>query len=467
MPAAYLPDKLPEDTDAERSLLATLCGPGNETEAAQVVSTLDGQDFVAPQHRAVFQALVKLLSVNSEINCMTLHDEMKRQHTAPLIGNFPGLVELLSAEEVGRPAILANILKSKRKFRDLIKWGANLARQAAAETAPPEDLVAEITSGMMGMIQGRAHKGLDYIHAVGEAAMLRITEVAEGRALPGLPTGIPRLDRMLGGGLKAGQLVVLAARPGVGKTALAIQWAEYAANHHATAAVWILEMPSEEVWYRLASKHTHIPSYRLAMGQLNAAEWQDLHQAKADIQGLPLLINDQAEITPLEIRAQLDHATARYGSIGLAIVDYLQLMTGNRDANRQKSEATRVGEMSRALKLMAKDRGIPVVVLSQLNREVEKRTNGRPQLSDLRDSGSIEQDADVVCFLHRKPDKDAEPGAIDDTAELILAKNRNGPLGTVPLTADLASFSFRERERETNPFGVNGPPQSETREWHR
>lgn len=459
--------QLPEDVEAERSLLATLCAPGNETVAAQVASTLDGQDFLKPQHRAVFQALVKILSVGSEINCMTLHDEMKKQHTAPLIGNFTGLVELLAAEEVGKPSVLADILKSKRRFRDLIKLGANLARQAAGETASPEELIQEITAAAMLMVQGRERKGLEYINAVGESAMQRMVDVAEGRATPGLPTGLPKLDHLLGGGFKPGQLIILAARPGIGKSALAIQWAEYVATRHATVAAWILEMGAEEVWYRLASKHTHIPSYRLATGQLNAAEWQDLHRAKADIQGLPLLINDQAEITPLEIRSQLDHATARYGSIGLAVVDYLQLMTGNKDSNRQKSEATRVGELSRALKLMAKDRGIPVVILSQLNREVEKRTGGRPQLSDLRDSGSIEQDADVVCFLHRKPDKDAEPGAIDDTAELILAKNRNGPLGTIPLSADLANFTFRERERETNPVGVNGPPQSETRDWHR
>ncbi len=462
----HLPDNLPEDVVAERSLLATLCAPGNETMAGEIVSGMEAKDFMAPQHRAVFRALVKIMSEGGEVNAMTLRDEMKTQRTFELIGNFAGLVELLSAEEVGRPSVLTDILRRKRKLRELIQWGAQMSRRAAAEEVSPEEIIEEVTSGIMGMIQGGSKKGLNYLHTVGEAAMKRIQDVAEGRSLPGLPTGIPKLDRMLGGGFKPGQLIVLAARPGIGKTALAIQWAEHAANRHSTAAVWILEMSSEEVWTRLASRKTHIPSHRLATGQISQEEWRELYQAKVDLQGLPLLINDQAEITPMEIRAQLDHAIARYGSIGLGVVDYLQLMTGNKDGNRQKSESIRVGEMTRSLKILAKDRAIPIVLLSQLNREVEKRQGGRPQLSDLRESGSIEQDADIVIFMHRKPDLEAEPGALDDTAELTLAKNRNGPLGSIHLTADLASFSFRERERETNPDSV-GPPNPPPKSWRR
>ena len=288
--------------------------------------------------------------------------------------------------------------------------------------------------------------------------MKHIVDVAEGRATPGIPLGIPRLDRMLGGGVKPGQLIVLAARPGIGKSALAVQWCEHTARRNMRSALWSLEMGAEEIWTRLAAKQTRIQSYRLATGNLNQAEWLALEEAKENIQTLPLLINDQAEITTLGIRAQMDHALSRFGKVGLGVVDYLQLMTSMKDANRQKSESTRVGEITRAFKLLAKDRGVPIILLSQLNREVEKRAGGKPQLSDLRDSGSIEQDADVVLFLHRKPQNqqsDVHSEASDDTAELIVAKNRNGPTGIIPLTADLANFTFYERERETGASGLD------------
>ena len=454
----YLPDALPEDVEAERSLLATICAAGQEAEAAEILSRMDELDFAKPQHRAVFNALGKILGVGGEVSLLTLNDELKRQHTADSVGGFTGLTEILMANEVGRPSILADILKTKRKYRDLIKWGANLSRQAAAENGTPEELIQNITTSLMDLLQGRNHKGLDFIHTVGEAAMKHIVDVAEGRATPGIPLGIPRLDRMLGGGVKPGQLIVLAARPGIGKSALAVQWCEHTARRNMRSALWSLEMGAEEIWTRLAAKQTRIQSYRLATGNLDQAEWLALEEAKENIQTLPLLINDQAEITTLGIRAQMDHALSRFGKVSLGVVDYLQLMTSMKDANRQKSESTRVGEITRAFKLLAKDRGVPIILLSQLNREVEKRAGGKPQLSDLRDSGSIEQDADVVLFLHRKSQNqqsDVHSEASDDTAELIVAKNRNGPTGIIPLTADLANFTFYERERETGASGLD------------
>ena len=445
MRANWIPEKLPEDIESERSLLATLCAPGAETQAAEVVPALRDDDFVHPHHRLTFRALRSLLSEQSEVSVITLRDAVVRMGEGDRLP-FTTLVEILGGEDVMRPQVLADILRRKASLRRLIHLGAKLVRQASGEEGSPEALIEQASSELVDLAQGKTHKGLKLLADVGDQALARIREVAEGRRSAGIGTGLPRLDEMTGGGFKPGELIILAARPGVGKTTLAMEWAQRAADRAGTVAFFSLEMSESELWNRMAANQAGIPSHRLKTGHLSGFEWSKLEAAKDDLQQLPLLVNDQAEISVPEIRGQVDRAIARFGSVGLVVVDYLQLISSQRGSQAaRQNESVRVAEISRGLKLLAKDRGVPVVVLSQLNRESEKRQGGRPQLSDLRDSGAIEQDADVVAFLHRK----ITPGDDQDTsAELIIAKQRSGPTGVIYLTGDLQHFRFVQRERE-------------------
>jgi replicative DNA helicase len=446
MTREWLPERLPEDIDAERSFLATCCAPGAGPGAAEAVAALSDDDFVHPAYRALFRALRALLSDGTEVSSLTLKDVLDQRGDLGRVGGYPGLVEILAGEDVERPAVLGDVIRRKATLRRLVHIGAKLVRQAAAEDEPPAALIEAASAELVDLAQAKSRKGLKPISEVSELALERIQEVADGRRAPGISTGLPRLDYLLGGGFKPGELIILAARPGVGKTTLAMEWCRLTADRHGTSALFSLEMSETELWNRMAANAAGISAGKLQTGDMTGYEWGKLKGARDALMQLPLLVNDQAEISVPEIRGQVDRAITRYGGLGLVVVDYLQLISSARGSQAAKqSEAVRIGEISRGLKLLAKDRGVPLVVLSQLNREADKRQGGRPQLIDLRDSGAIEQDADVVIFLHRKILAGDDP---DPHAELLLAKQRNGPQGVVHLESDLQHFRFRERTRE-------------------
>jgi len=448
----WLPERLPEDVDAERALLATCCAPGAETAASEIVFQMSEDDFVHPGHRAVFKALRGLIQEQIEVNALTLKDFLDQNGDLNRIGGYTGLVELLSSEEVGRPQVLADLLSRKRKQRQLIRLGAQLVRQAAEEEAPPETLVEQMATDLFRLSQSRERKGLEHVSDVAKEAFESLMDRLEGRGSSGLKVGFSRLDAITQG-FQPGNLIVLAARPGIGKTALALNWLLRSALYHGGhAAFFSLEMSKEEVFNRLLSSHSSINLRSLVDGNFTDEIQGRLLRARDELLELPLFINDQAAITVREITAMVDRHLAQSNQrLDLLIVDYLQLLSSPADSRASKqNEATRVGELSRGLKLLAKDRGLPVVILSQLNREVEHRQGGLPQLSDLRDSGAIEQDADMVMFIHRRM-KPKDEGEDDDrTAELIIAKHRNGALGKVPLYFEGEFARYREMERETH-----------------
>lgn len=440
-----LPDRLPEDIDAERSFLATCCAPGAGPAGLEALASLMPEDFVHPAHKAVFRAANLVVQEGNPIDSLSLKDALDRTKELGKVGGAPGLFELLAAEDVERPSVLADVILRKSRLRKLVHAGAELSRLAATEEETPEDLIAMTSSKLADLSCAKKGKGLRFTSEVGKAAMGRLVATMEGRGVPGVSTGLPGLDRMLKGGFKPGQLVVLAARPGVGKSTMARSWAKRCAELTGTSALFSLEMGSEEVWECLAGNMAGIDSERLGTGELTPAEWARLQIAKEDLDGLALLVDDQAEITIPEIRGRVDRSMARLGKIHMVLVDYLQLVTSPKGKEKQ-NEANRIQDISRGLKLMAKDAGMPVVVLSQLNREIEKDGKGRrPRLSDLRDSGAIEQDADIVIFIHRRGE------GSDATYELIVAKHRGGKTGTIHLQADLSTYTFRELERSTAP----------------
>ena len=449
----WLPERLPEDIEAERALLATCSSAGAELAAAETTNLLTEEDFVHPAHRAVFKAMKALVEAQIEINPLTLKDALDQAGDLSRVGGFTGLVELLGAEEVGRPSVLVDLLVRKRKLRQLIRLGAQLVRQAAEEEAPPESLVEEAATNLFRLAQGERKKGLEHISDVAKTAYEALLDRIEGRGSTGLRVGFPRLDAITQG-FQPGNLIILAARPGIGKTALALNWLlRSAMNHKAQVAFFSLEMSKEEVFNRLLSAHSSLNMKAIQAGGFDDEVHGRLLRSRDALLELPIYINDQAGITVREITAIVDrHMSQSNGKLEMVIVDYLQLMTSPENSRAAKqSEATRVGEISRGFKLLAKDKGMPVVVLSQLNREVEHRQGGRPQLSDLRDSGAIEQDADMVMFIHRKMKALMEGEEEDRSAELLLSKHRNGPTGAVGLYFEGEYARYREMERTTDP----------------
>jgi replicative DNA helicase len=450
--AEWLPQRLPEDTEAERALLATICAPGAEMAATEITLYLGEDDFVHPAHRAVFKAVKALVEAQIEVNSLTLKDALDQAGELGRVGGFPGLMELLSAEEVGRPQVLADLLVRKRKLRQLIRLGAQMVRQAADEEAPPDSLMEEAAQELFRMAQGHDRRGLEHIADVSREAYDNLMDRIEGRGSTGLKVGFSRLDTITQG-FQPGNLIILAARPGIGKTALALNWLlRSALNHQAHAAFFSLEMSKEEVFNRLLSAHAGINLKDAQAAGLDPQMEARLLQSRDALLELPIYINDQAAITTREITAMVDrHLAQANHKLDLLIVDYLQLLSspeGSRSA--KQSEAVRIGEISRSFKLLAKDHHLPVVVLSQLNREVEHRQSGRPQLSDLRDSGAIEQDADIVMFIHRRMAPTMEGSEEDRSAELIIAKHRNGPVGSVGLYFEGEFARYREMERSTD-----------------
>jgi len=450
--AEWLPDRLPEDVEAERALLATICAPGAELAAGEIAFQLTEDDFVHPGHRAVFKALRDCLESKIEVHPLTLKDILDQNGDLGRVGGYPGLMEMLGAEEVRRPQVLADLLSRKHKLRQLIRLGAALVRRAAEEEAPPETLVEQAAIDLFRLAQGEDRKGLEHVGDVARDAMEALLDRLEGRGSSGLRVGFSRLDTITQG-FQPGNLIILAARPGIGKTALALNWLlRSALIHKAYGAFFSLEMSKEEVFSRLLSAHARVNMKQVQAGAFDDSIQARLLQSRDALIELPVFINDQAGITVREITAIVDrHLSRANQKLDILFVDYLQLLSSPPDSRGAKqSEAVRIGEISRAFKLLAKDRGIPVVVLSQLNREVEHRQGGRPQLSDLRDSGAIEQDADMVMFIHRRMKPAMEGDDDDRSAELILAKHRSGPTGVVPLYFEGEYATYREMERTTD-----------------
>ena len=461
----WLPERLPEDLEAERSFLATCCSPALARDATEVVYGLKEEDFVHPANRAVFRALLLLLEANLEVNAITLKDALDQAGDLSRVGDYAGLVELLSAEEVRNPQILADLLIRKRKLRELIRFGAQLVRKAATEEEPLETLVEQAGQELFNVAQGQDRRGLEHIAQVAQDSYQNILDRWEGRGSSGLHVGFTRLHALTRG-FQPGNLIVLAARPGIGKTTLALNWLLNASMRYGTpAAFFSLEMSKEEVFNRILSAHSMVNVNAIVPGQLDGATHEKLLEAKNELIGKPMFICDKATITTREIAAMVDKLCTSNQRLDLVIVDYLQLISSPQDSRgARQNESIRIGEISRSLKILAKERNIPVVVLSQLNREVEHRQGGRPQLSDLRDSGAIEQDADIVMFIHRpkKPIMAGEEGEKREeweerekkTFELLVSKHRNGPTGIIPLWLEGEYALCRELEW---PHGYDTP----------
>jgi len=443
-------DKLPEDIPAESSLLATICAAGNEIDAEECASVLTENDFVDPSHRAVFRALVRVLAAHEEVNALTLKAALERNLDLGRVGDYSGLLDILGAEEVGKPMVLVDLLKECTRRRALIRLGNELMVKAVDVSLPTLETIESCCRGLAGMSQAIGESGPLPVMDVTDDVVGRIFDESAGKRF-GTRTGYYRFDGLTHG-FEPGQLIVLAARPGVGKTSLALNWtlgfSTFASQ--GVGMFFSLEMSKEEVTRKLLADQA-----RLDLREFNPRDREQvekLSRAKAELDDRPIMIDDRSQTTVAQIRSKVERQMAKR-KVGMVTVDYLQLLSSEAES-RNKNEAVRVGEITRGLKLLAKDCKVPVIILSQLNRELEKRgAAARPQLSDLRDSGSIEQDADIVAFIHRKPE--------ESNAELILAKHRNGPCGTIPMTFHGASSRYEEIDRDTEPVLAQHQPLDE------
>lgn len=446
-----LPERLPEDIEAERSLLATCCAPGMETRAVEVFARLEPRDFIAPQHRALFEAASAMAFRGDEVNALTLRDELDRRRTLGSLGGFAGLTELLGASEVGRPEKLADILIRKRQARELIKLGAELVREAGEEVQDPVDIARRCAQVALQAAEG-PRAGLRGPVPAGEALTGFLCDREDGVAV-GVPTGLRWFDELTGG-LAPGQLIVVAARPGMGKTALTLGWAHHVAQAQVRAAYWSLEMGTAELNERLLAQADYLPMGWLKRPHLPDQELARVLAGRDYLSTLPLDLCDDAKVSPAMIRAALAKAMVRGRPYGAAFVDHLGLLQSDDPDAGRKNEATRLGAITRDLKLMAKEFQLPIVLLSQLNRDLEHGNGRKPRLSDLRDSGSIEQDADVVVFVHRP----MEGGVPQPLGEMLVPKQRSGQTGAQAIRFQGERQRFLEVERTTSDHGNAGGP---------
>jgi len=439
LPAGVTPPASPE---AEQSVLgAILLRPAVLDEVADL---LEAGDFYREAHRKIFRAMLELYLKNEPIDLVLLHNLLKERGQLEEIGGLQFLSGL--SEHVGIAANASHYAKIVRDKAVLRRLLANAQEIAGACLGPVED-VEEFLDYVENSLLQVAEKRQSPVLSLGEivpAEMARIEGIfyknkeAKKEALLGVSTGFLDLDKKTGG-LQPGDLILIAARPSMGKTALALNLSVNAAlKSKLPSAIFSLEMTKEQLLHRMMGNVGNINVTRLRTARMENEEWSRFITVGEELEDAPIYINDASTLTPLEIRAQARRLKATE-KIGLVIVDYLQLMRDPRARSREQE----VSNISRSLKALAKELKLPVVALSQLNRKVEERTNKRPQLADLRESGSLEQDADLILFIYRD-EIYREDSPQRGIAEINLAKQRMGPTGLVKLCFQPDYSRFRD-----------------------
>ncbi len=433
---------LPADINAERAMLGSVL---LERDAIIVVAPWLGADyFYLEKHAWIYEAMLACYNRRVPPDISTVADELRRHERLDQIGGIIYLAEL-SAEVPTAVHVeyYARIVERTALMRRLIEAGGKITALGYDESQELEDTLDQAESELFAVSQRRAMQDFIHIRSVVDSYFEQITSVDEGRGeIVGIPSGYTDLDRLTGG-LQRSDLIILAARPSVGKTALALSMAyNMAVRAPHTVAVFSLEMSREQIVQRLLAMHTGIDTQRLRTGNITG-DLQSVIEAMGILSEASIYIEDTPGLSIMEVRSRARRLRAQVG-IDLIIIDYLQLMQARRSDNRVQE----VSEISRGLKALARELDVPVIALSQLSRAVEGRVNHVPMLSDLRESGSIEQDADIVMFIYREElyDKETDKKGI---AELHLAKHRNGPLGVVPLRFDNNTTTFQNLARYT------------------
>ncbi len=456
-PAAPTTDAPPHDDNLEEVVLgAMMLESGAELEP---MSILKQDSFYKPEHQLIYKAICDLSAASSPIDIYTVIEQLAKNGDLEAVGGAYYVASL--TEKVGSAAHLefhSRIVQQKAIQRTIITIAAELDHRAKDPTADLNDTIIYAEKSIYDLSLGCIKKDVQNADTILAECAKQLQWISENNqnGISGVPSGLTAIDRETGG-FQQGDIIIVAARPSMGKTALALSIAKnMVQNFNVPTLIFSLEMTSTQLMNRIISSEGQIPSQKFRTGTLDKADWQQYERSLAALQGIPLYIDDTAAISLFELRSKAIRMKQQH-KIGCIIVDYLQLMTtGQRNfsGNREQEVAT----VSRGLKQVAKELNVPIIVLSQLSRNTTQRATLKPMLSDLRDSGSIEQDADIVMFIHR-PEyygiTQTEMGdSTDGLAEIIFAKNRNGATTTVNLkfTKHLTLFSDFDSQIDNNTF---------------
>jgi replicative DNA helicase len=419
----------PHNVEAEESVLGSMLL--SKDAIAEVLELLREDDFYRPAHRTVFRSVLELYGHGDAVDAVTVQEELRRSGALADVGGAPFLHTLVaSVPTAANAGYYARIVKEAGVLRRLIDVGTQIV-QLGFETPQDTERAVDIAESLVYQVaQGRVTEDYHSLRDVLTGTLEAIERLHEDhREITGIPTGFPDLDRLTSG-LQPANLVIVAARPAVGKSTLGLDVARHAAvKAGVPTVVFSLEMSRTELVQRLMCAECTVDMQRLRTGRMEESDWTRLTRSLGKLADAPLFIDDSPGTTMMEIRAKCRRLKQRHG-LGLVVVDYLQLMQpSKRFENRQQE----VSEISRSLKLLAKELDVPVIAISQLSRQTEARSDRRPMLSDLRESGALEQDSDVVLFIYRDELYDPESPRKGE-ADLILAKHRNGPTDTVTVT---------------------------------
>lgn len=424
----------PQDLLAEQSVLGSIFI--SPDKLITVREYIEPKDFYKYAHRIIFEAMITLSERDDAIDALTIRTILSDQDDLQNIGGMTYLLEIVNSVPTSANAeYYAKIVAEKAMLRNIISKLTESVNQAYDATTPSEDIISGAEKSLIDINEKSNKSGFSKISEVlainYENLEIRAQQTSD---VTGLPTGFRDLDKITTG-LHPDQLIILAARPAVGKTAFVLNIAQNVGTKmKQPVAIFSLEMGKESLVDRMLASEGLVDAHHLRTGQLTEEEWQSLTIAQGNLAEAPIYIDDTPGIKITEIRARARKLEKEVGGLGLIVIDYLQLITGTKPENRQQE----VSDISRQLKILAKELRVPVIALSQLSRGVEQRQDKRPVLSDIRESGSIEQDADIVAFLYRddyydRSDKDDLDHVVDNTIEVILEKNRAGARGTVKL----------------------------------
>ena len=418
----------PQNSDAEKAVLGAMLI--SEEAIGDVIEVLDGSYFYETAHQRIFDAIVKLYASRRNVDTITLSDQLTTDNALELIGGVSYLTELVDfVPSAANVLHYAGIVKEKGIKRRLIKNATEIITRSYDSDAEVDELVDTSEKLIFEIAEARQTQQAISVKDIVKKTIETIDLLYQRKeSVTGVPTGFYDFDKMTSG-LQRSDLIVIAARPSMGKSALAASMAEYAAiEKNVPVAFFSLEMSKEQVVMRMLCSQARVDASKVRTGMLAASEWPLLTRAAAKLSTVPIYIDDSPAISPLELRAKARRLKAAH-NIGLVVVDYLQLM---RSSTRAENRQQEISEISRSVKALARELSVPVIAISQLSRAVESRQDHMPQLSDLRESGAIEQDADVVVLLVRDDYYDPRPENLG-MAKVNIAKQRNGPTGVVNL----------------------------------
>lgn len=416
----------PQDLAAEQSVLGAMLM--SKDAISDAVEVIRGVDFYRPVHEYIFEAIVSLYGRGEPADPVTVAAELSKRGEIGRIGGPVYLHDLLAATSIAANATYyAEIVREKSILRRLVNASARIAQLGYAGVGDVDDIVDEAQQTLYEVTENKANEDYQPLSTLIQPTLDEMEALSRNDAVSGVPTGFSRLDAMTNG-FHGGQMIIIAARPGVGKSTLALDFCRSAAIRHDLAtAFFSLEMSRTEIVMKLVSAEAAVPLKAVRSGQLSEHEWDKVTAKMAEMNDKPFFIDDSPNLTMMEIRSKARRLKQRH-DLRLVVIDYLQLMSSGK---RVESRQLEVSEFSRQIKLLAKELEVPVIALSQLNRGPEQRKDGVPQVSDLRESGSLEQDADMVLLLHREEMYNREDPSLKGMADIYIAKHRNGETGKI------------------------------------